>query len=246
LIAKQYFELVSAMPVVPWQEVTAAQPFIILSPHPDDESLGMGGLIALARRDDVDVSIVAVTDGSGSHPRSASHPREKLVALRRAEIEEAGQILNLAPNRIIHLGFPDTAVPRRGPAFDRAAAIVCEIVTMTRATSLFVTWRNDPHCDHEATALLAEEVRCRNPMLRLWAYPIWGWHLPPTEEIYAPLPCGCRVDVTAVMAIKRKAISAHASQMTDLIDDDPDGFRFNAATLAPFLRSYEYFIEIPA
>ena len=48
--------------------IVGARPFVVLSPHPDDESLGMGGLIALARRNHQDVSIVAVTDGAGSHP----------------------------------------------------------------------------------------------------------------------------------------------------------------------------------
>ena len=33
--------------------------------------------------------------------------------------------------------------------------------------------------------------------------------------------------------------------MTDLIDDDPDGFRFDDRLLAPFLGQYEYFIEVP-
>src|SRR5215813_8407340 len=45
--------------------------------------------------------------------------------------------------------------------------------------NLFVTWRHDPHCDHEATAVLAKKVRRRHPKIRLWAYPVWGWHLPP-------------------------------------------------------------------
>jgi LmbE family N-acetylglucosaminyl deacetylase len=244
--ATQYFGLVNAMPIVPWQDVTGTQPFIVLSPHPDDESLGIGGLIALARRDHQDVSIVAVTDGAGSHPRSLTYPRERLIALRRAEMEEAGRILNVAPNHITQLGLPDSAAPKCGSAFDRAAATVSEIVTITSAASLFVTWRHDPHCDHEAAGVLADEVRRRHPKIRLWAYPVWGWHLSPKDEVTAPSPSGYRVDVTEVMAIKRDAIAAHASQMTDLIKDDPDGFRFNETTLAPFLSPYEYFIEISA
>jgi LmbE family N-acetylglucosaminyl deacetylase len=244
--AKQYFGLVKVLPIVPWQAVTRAQPFIVLSPHPDDESLGMGGLIALARRDYQDVSIVALTDGSGSHPRSIAYPREKLVDLRRGEMAEAGRILNVSPMRMTYLGLPDTAAPRSGPAFDRAVAAVGDIVRETNAGSLFVTWRHDPHCDHEAAALLAGEVRRRCPTIRLWAYPVWGWHLPARDEVTTCPPSGCRVDVTTVMAVKREAIAAHTSQMTDLIDDDPDGFRFDATTLAPFLGPYEYFIEIPA
>lgn len=244
--ARRYFALVNALPVVPWQEVTGAQPFIVISPHPDDESLGVGGLIAIARRHHQDVSIVAVTDGSGSHPRSVAYPREKLIALRRAEMEEACRRLNVAPDRIIHLGLPDTAAPRHGPAFDVAATAVSEMIARSNAANLFVTWRHDPHCDHEASAMLADEVRRRHPKVRLWAYPVWGWHLPPEHDLNAPPPSGCRINVTDVLAFKRDAIAAHASQMTDLIHDDPEGFRFNETMLAPFVGHHEYFIEIPA
>jgi LmbE family N-acetylglucosaminyl deacetylase len=243
--AGQYFALVRDMPVVHWPEVTGGRSFVVLSPHPDDESLGSGGLIALARRDHQDVAIVLLTDGSGSHPRSITYPRERLIALRRAEIEQAGRILGVAPNCVTHLGLPDTAAPRCGPVFDRAAAAVSKIVDMTRAESLFVTWRHDPHCDHEAAAILAEDVRRRHPSIRLWAYPVWGWHLAATADVTAPPPHGCRVDITEVTAIKRAAIDAHVSQMTDLIADDPEGFRLHEETLAPFLGRYEYFIEVP-
>jgi LmbE family N-acetylglucosaminyl deacetylase len=142
--------------------------------------------------------------------------------------------------------LPDTAAPRSGAAFDRAVEAVSDVVVRTEAANLFVTRRHDPHCDHEAAAALADEVRLRHPTVGLWAYPVWGWHLPSADEIVAPSPSGCRVHVTEVMAIKRHAIAAHASQMTNLINDDPDGFRFNETTLASFLGSYEYFIGIPA
>jgi LmbE family N-acetylglucosaminyl deacetylase len=245
VIAERYLALLNAMPVVPWHEVAGRQPFVVLAPHPDDESLGMGGLIALARRDRQDVSIVAVTDGSASHPRSIAYPRERLAALRRAEMDEAVRRLDVAPDRVIHLGLPDTGAPKAGAAFEGAAAVVSEIVARTGAVSLFATWRHDPHGDHEATAMLAEEVRRRHPSTRLWAYPVWGWHLAPADEIRAPAPQGCRVDVTEVIAAKRDAIAAHASQMTDLIHDDPEGFRFDATLLAPFTGRYEHFIEVP-
>ncbi len=246
MTAEQYLGLLKTMPVAPWQEVVGARPLVVLSPHPDDESLGMGGLIALARRNHRDVSIVAVTDGAGSHPGSTTYPREKLVALRRAEMGEAARRLDVPNDRITHLNLPDTAAPKAGPAFDAAVTTVDGIVARAGAASLFVTWRDDPHCDHEAAALMAEEVRRRRPDIALWAYPVWGWHLKPTAEISAPSPRGYRVDVTEVAAAKRAAIAAHASQMTDLIADDPSGFRFDATTLAPFTGRYEYFIEVAA
>jgi LmbE family N-acetylglucosaminyl deacetylase len=92
---------------------------------------------------------------------------------------------------------------------------------------------------------LAKAVRRLNPALRLWAYPVWGWHLEPNAEMDRPPPKAIRIDISEYRDRKHEAIGAHASQMTDLIGDDPDGFRFDEKSLAPFLGSYEYFIEVP-
>ena len=54
-----------------------------------------------------------------------------------------------------------------------------------------------------------------------------------------------RIDVAPWHAAKQRAIAAHASQMTDLIDDDPEGFRFTPETIAPFLADVETIFEMP-
>jgi LmbE family N-acetylglucosaminyl deacetylase len=244
--AREYFSFVGEAPIVPWEELTFQRPFVVLSPHPDDESLGMGGLIALARRQAQDVALVTLTDGGASHPRSTLYPRERLIATRRQELEDAAQILGLLPERLVHFGLPDAEAPTSGPLFESAVIAVIDVVDRLQAESLFVTWGRDPHCDHEAAALVAAEVQRRRPLRRLWAYPIWGWHLPGTARIRAPAPRARRIAIDEVLTVKRAAVAAHVSQMTDLIADDPTGFRFTEATLAPFLGAFEYFIEVRA
>jgi LmbE family N-acetylglucosaminyl deacetylase len=240
--AGDYFRLLNELPVRDWRDLTG-EPFVVLSPHPDDESLGAGGLIALARRHDQQVAIILVTDGSKSHPNSLAYPRDRLIATRRAELLEAGRILGLSPAALFELGLPDAAAPHEGPDFDRAVNIARDIVAFSRARSLFVTWGHDPHCDHKAAARLAQELRRKDPTLKLWSYPVWGWHLPPTHALSVPPPEGMRLAIEDVLDQKRAAIRAHQSQMTEMIDDDPDGFRFTTDTLAPFLRPFEYYIE---
>lgn len=36
---------------------------LVLAPHPDDETLGVGGLIAMQRRHGIAITIAAITDG---------------------------------------------------------------------------------------------------------------------------------------------------------------------------------------
>jgi LmbE family N-acetylglucosaminyl deacetylase len=243
--AGHYFDLVRSLPIGDWRDLTDEKPFVVISPHPDDESLGAGGLIALARRYRQEAVVILLTDGSGSHPKSRDYPRERLIQTRRSELREAAQVLGLTSDHLHELGLPDTAAPTAGPTFDKTAQAISDIITKMQARSLFVTWKFDPHCDHEAAALLAEQVRRQSPDLKLWAYPIWGWHLSPSAQLIAPIPHGIKLAIDQVMEQKRAAIDAHRSQMGSLISDDPNGFCFTDETLKPFLQPYEYFIEVP-
>jgi LmbE family N-acetylglucosaminyl deacetylase len=245
VLVGHYLDALRTSPVISVSELTGNTPFVVLSPHPDDETLGTGGLIAEARTKGQEVDVIVVTDGSGSHPQSKQYPRQKLVELRYAEVHKAGQALGLPSNRVTFLGLRDTIAPTSGLQFEIAVAKTLEVVRQSKADTLFVTWEKDPHCDHEASAALAKAVRRLSPSLKLWAYPVWGWHLEPGGETDQPAPKAVRIDISQYRDRKHEAIRAHASQMTDLIDDDPDCFRFDQRSLLPFLGPYEYFIEVP-
>ena len=232
-------------PITTTRALTGGRPFVVLSPHPDDETLGTGGLIAEARTAGQEVDVIVVTDGSRSHPRSKQYPRQRLVDVRYSEVHQAGLALGLEPDRIVFLGLPDTLAPKSGPQFDAAVEETLNVIRRSEAGALFVTWERDPHCDHEASAELARVVRRMSPGLKLWAYPIWGWHIEASAEIRQPPLMASRIDISPYRDRKLEAIAAHASQMTDLISDDPEGFRFDKNSLAPFLGQYEYFIEVP-
>ena len=58
---------------------------VIVAPHPDDEVLASGGLIATHVAQGGRVLIVAVTDGEASHDEAPSIQRDDLAWLRRSE-----------------------------------------------------------------------------------------------------------------------------------------------------------------
>ena len=47
---------------------------LVAAPHPDDESIGGGGLIAMLRERGVAVNVVRVSDGTISLPNSIAWP----------------------------------------------------------------------------------------------------------------------------------------------------------------------------
>jgi LmbE family N-acetylglucosaminyl deacetylase len=62
---------------------------LVLAPHPDDEAIGCGGLIALHRREGRRVRVVVVTDGAeaGDAAQREAESRAALTALGGAEVE---------------------------------------------------------------------------------------------------------------------------------------------------------------
>ncbi len=213
---------------------------MILAPHPDDESLGCGGLIAAACAAGRPPLVVILTDGAASHPGSLAYPPQRLAQLRRAEALDAAARLGLPANRLLFLDFPDAALPGEGAAFEAAAARLATLARGQGCGAVIGPWRHDPHCDHEAGAMLAQAV-AEQAGLPLRSYPVWGWLLPPDTMLPEP-GGGWRLDIAAQLPRKRQAIAAHVSQYGALITDSPDGFRLPAELLAVFERPFEVFI----
>ena len=79
---------------------------LVLAPHPDDESLGCGGLIAAACAGGQPPIVVVLTDGAGSHPNSRAYPPDRLRTTREAETLAALACLGLLEDRVVFLRTP--------------------------------------------------------------------------------------------------------------------------------------------
>lgn len=225
------------------ETLLSGRPAIVLAPHPDDETLGCGGLLAAAASGGVPVRVVAVTDGAGSHPGSRSHPPARLGALRRRELGRAMVRLGLPPLSALSLGLPDGAAPDRGAAFERAVRAVLALARHCGAGSLFATWQEDPHCDHRATARLAAAVAARLPALRLFSYPLWARLRGPEEAVSVAGLTPVRIDMRRFLAAKRRAVAAYRSQLGLAVADDPGGFVLPPDLLRLCLGPEELFLR---
>ncbi len=92
----------SAMSLRP--DVLSARRVLAVQPHPDDNEIGAGALIARLRDQGCDVRYVTVTDGSMGTMDPDMAPAE-LAGLRRREADAAASLLGVSENR--HLGHRD-------------------------------------------------------------------------------------------------------------------------------------------
>jgi len=85
---------------------------IILSvlAHPDDETFGMGGTLALYAREGADVYLICATKGEvGEVPDGMMQGYATVAELREHELAEAAKLLGL--KEVIYLGYRDSGMP---------------------------------------------------------------------------------------------------------------------------------------
>lgn len=186
----------------PWRGLR----WLILAPHPDDETLGAGALIAQAAGADRLAGVVYLTDGSGSHESQSrrlvhTRKREAAVALHRLTGSRT-----CAP---VHLGWQDAAPAQPDSApFDRACRLLAALCRRWRVDALAVTALHEPHCDHAAAARLACAVQRRaSRRLVIAEYIVWGEALDGrTHRAIGTMPM--------LPGTRRHALRAHRSQLT--------------------------------
>jgi LmbE family N-acetylglucosaminyl deacetylase len=242
-VAADYHHAWRGLPIGRLDDIIGPGTGLVLAPHPDDESLGCGGLIAACVAAGRAPLVVILTDGAGSHPHSRAYGPDRLRTVRANEARAAAAQLGLPPERLVFLDEPDTSAPHDGPRF---AAVVAKLLRLVRreaaCTAILAPWRHDPHCDHEAAALAAAAVAAAAG-IRALAYPVWGWTLAADTTIHGPPGTGWRLDIGAFLPSKRNAIQAHRSQFGGLITDDPTGFCLPPDLLSVFDSPYETFVQ---
>jgi LmbE family N-acetylglucosaminyl deacetylase len=227
------------------RDLASLQNTLIIAPHPDDETLGCGGAIALLRRMNLPVAVALVSDGSKSHPNSQKYPAPVLQELREKESIAALNILGVESKDITFFRLPDGNVPNLGEAeFDCAIELFQSYLNRLTPMTIFLPWRGDPHRDHRASWQLinaAIEKLAISP--RLIEYPIWTWERQQTSDLFESAKAW-KLDISNVLDLKLQAIAQYRSQISDLIDDDPEGFRLTPEILKHFTHPWEIYLEV--
>ena len=219
---------------------------LVVAPHPDDESLGCGGLLAMLGDVGLPVFALLMTDGTRSHTGSQVYGEAARAALRDAEWQAALRCLGVAADRLHRLGLVDGLLPSPGDAGFAAAAGRCgEAIDRIRPRTVLVPWRRDPHPDHRAThALVSAALQGRRPPPRVLEYAVWaGERGTALDQPGAGEVRTWRLDIASAVERKRRAIAAHRSQLGEVITDDPHGFTIPPGLRARAERPVEHFFE---
>jgi LmbE family N-acetylglucosaminyl deacetylase len=150
--------------------------WLILAPHPDDETLGAGGLVAALSDARAHVRVAFLTDGAASHIEAPGWSARRIAGVRAREADAALRQLGLRSAPMM-LGWPDgSPCPPQSRAFERTVRHLVARCRREQIRNVVASWEGDPHCDHGAAARVASEV-ARRLRVRPRFYIVWGWTL---------------------------------------------------------------------
>lgn len=203
---------------------------IVVVPHPDDEALAAGGLIAHQRAHGRDVVVVAVTDGDAAYP---DWHGEELARVRRREQLDALHALGVGRRAVHRLGMPDGATDRH------VDDIAAELRWLVGASDTLVAPAVfDRHPDHQAcgraATAVADAVGCS-----LLGSLVGAHHHP--EHAPADLSLGVLALSDDEVARRMAAVTSHRSQLLPSHHTVADPI-LSRASIALLERPLEYYV----
>lgn len=187
------------------EEVDPVGKVLFLAPHPDDEAIGCGGLIArlcAAGRP----PYVAILTGGGMSIADEVVRSEMIVDQRRQLTLRSAECLGVPEDHILFLDFEDGHIADRPEGeVNRLARLIQELAP----DHVFVPHRGEGWSDHLATRRLGKDLAPAEATV--WEYTVWMWYYNYWKLDWL---MGARATLTAEeLAAKRRAVAAYVEPL---------------------------------
>lgn len=143
---------------------------VIIAPHPDDEVIGCGGLIARLVAEGSAPHIIIMTGGEGSHKGCCSTASEDIINARRVLTRKALAILGVPMSNIHELNFPDGGIDLNHNEKAKLKALIDEL----SPDSVYVPHWGEGWSDHVKTAEIVKNIVPAET--DVWEYCVWMWY----------------------------------------------------------------------
>lgn len=140
---------------------------VVVAPHPDDETLGVGGLLSVLLQHDFPIDVVMVTDGEACRSAQDQWAPDVMRSVRSLESVLALRQLGWTRPQTHRLRLPDGDVA----AHEETLAQRLEPL-LHSGDCVLTTWQHDGHPDHEATARVVMRVAA-DKECECVQFPVW-------------------------------------------------------------------------
>lgn len=198
---------------------------IFLVPHPDDETLGAGGLIVDLRKKNNEVVIIAITDGENANPKI-----KNLSQIRQDEQEKALQLLGVNKNNIIRLKLVDSSIQHSEEKLEQLL-----LPLINKNDHIMAPWIEDYHSDHKAVGRIALKIAQQTKSF-LTFYFFWTWHHSGINDLFS-YPLHLYSLKKETFELKQNALNFYVSQYSKKYGEPILSKDF----LVPTLRNFEVY-----
>jgi LmbE family N-acetylglucosaminyl deacetylase len=177
---------------------------LVVAPHPDDESIGCGGTVALHASGGDNVEVVFLTSGE----LGLKHlPAMEARSIREAEAQVASRILGIGG--LHFLRQPDWTLNEH---VNQAASALEEVLGKLQPSVIYAPHPREDHPDHRVAVEVLKTALSRLPQRKekIYQYEIWT---PVAEYDHV-------VDVSTAMETKLRAVRSYVSQLKAFRYDD--------------------------
>lgn len=143
---------------------------VVVAPHPDDEAIGCGGLIARLVADGHSPHIIVMTGGEGSHHGCCDVQSHEIVGARRRLSRNALIALGVPEENLHELNFPDGGI---SPDCGETVKLQ-NLLSALAPDTLLVPHRGEGWPDHVRTAEIVKAVKPAGA--EVWEYCVWVWY----------------------------------------------------------------------
>lgn len=191
-------------------EIAAGGPSLVVVAHPDDESFGLGGVLAALAVLGADIRVLCLTAGEASTLGAVAD----LAEIRRDELSAAAAGLGIGD--VALLDFPDGGLDGVDP--DALDAVVVDALGTAATLVVFESSGVTGHPDHRAATASAVRV-ARERGLRVLEWGVAPAVADALNREFGAAFAGFEGDDVLDVAVDREmqaaAIACHASQATD-------------------------------
>jgi len=217
---------------------------LVIAPHPDDETFGCGGLIALKRSQGSAVHVVFLSRGEGAH-RNCCGTSEALIGdVRKQQAEQSCAMLGVLRENLHWLELPDGGIPDGDNVDVETVNKLGDLIRTSSPAEVYAPVPFDCWPDHECAFDLIRSVFVKHGAdCTLYGYSVWMWYTLRIRDLLRLKKWrALRLDIRSVQKVKQSATQLYLGAIKPscgipYCGNLPSGF------LRPFQRDYEIYFQ---
>jgi LmbE family N-acetylglucosaminyl deacetylase len=167
---------------------------LIIAPHPDDETIGCGGILSMYGKQ---CDVLLLTDGRKGIPEGSKLSQDETAMIRKEEFVGVMNYFNVHAYQMLQI--PDTELSYHSREVSK--------IDLREYDWVFVPNRNERHIDHKTAYVIVKRM-CRKQKVKaeLVEYEVWS----------PVISANCFMDISNVMMKKTDALRMYASQTSSI------------------------------